>query len=267
MDDIKALRPTIFPSVPRLYNRIYDEVRSTLCRFSTTLQRKALFTVCSIAQVINGVRATGDIKSALFSRACEDKKFYLHTSGSVTHALWDRVVFAPIKASIGFDRVRLLFSGSAPLASHVAEFLKIVFGCPCIEGYGQTECGGAATATLVSDQVRMNAVPPYTSLLRAFVPVIPNAPLLTVLTQSSLGHVGGPLPCNEVKLVSIPEMGYLVTDTAHGRELGPAGEVLFPGLPCIGRGEVCVRGPNVFGGARVCSKGRLSAVVSLEVYP
>ena len=28
MEDIKAIRPTIFPSVPRLYNRIYDKVRA-----------------------------------------------------------------------------------------------------------------------------------------------------------------------------------------------------------------------------------------------
>jgi len=27
-DDIEALKPTIFPSVPRLFNRLYDKVRT-----------------------------------------------------------------------------------------------------------------------------------------------------------------------------------------------------------------------------------------------
>ena len=28
MDDIKELKPTVFPSVPRLLNRVYDKVRN-----------------------------------------------------------------------------------------------------------------------------------------------------------------------------------------------------------------------------------------------
>ena len=43
-------------------------------------------------------------------------------------------------------------------------------------------------------------------------------------------------------------MGYLVTDTVHGREVDEKGAVINPGVPCCGRGEACYRGYNVIKG-------------------
>lgn len=51
------------------------------------------------------------------------------------------------------------------------------------------------------------------------------------------GHVGGPTDSCEIVLVDVPEMGYFHTDTIHrGKQA------------CKGRGEIWVRGPNVFQG-------------------
>ena len=56
-------------------------------------------------------------------------------------------------------------------------FLRCAFSCPVVEGYGQTECTAAATISLPTD--------------------------------AHNGHVGGPLPCTEIKLVDVPGMLFL----------------------------------------------------------
>lgn len=53
----------------------------------------------------------------------------------------------------------------------------------------------------------------------------------------TFGHVGAPCPACEVCLMDVPEMGYLHTDRSHTN-----------GQRCFGRGEICVRGANVFSG-------------------
>jgi long-chain acyl-CoA synthetase len=53
---------------------------------------------------------------------------------------------------------------------------------------------------------------------------------------ATVGHVGGPTGATEICLFHVPEMGYFSTDSNHR------------GRPCKGRGEICVRGPNVFVG-------------------
>ncbi|THG01588.1 hypothetical protein TEA_029768 [Camellia sinensis var. sinensis] len=112
MDDVAALRPTIFCSVPRLYNRIY-------------------------AGITNAVKTSGGLRERLFNAAYNSKKQAI-MSGQKSSPMWDRLVFNKIKARLG-GRVRFLGSGASPLSPDVMEFLRICFGCPVIEGYGMTE--------------------------------------------------------------------------------------------------------------------------------
>ena len=63
------------------------------------------------------------------------------------------------------------------------------------------------------------------------------ATCVTFPDDLSLGHVGGPFPCCEVKLVDVPDMRYLHSDRLHDGH-----------IPCEGRGEVWVRGPGVIRG-------------------
>jgi long-chain acyl-CoA synthetase len=88
-------------------------------------------------------------------------------------------------------------TGASPISSEVMDFLRICFGATIIEGYGMTE-----TACTIS---------------------------MTHPEDTSAGHVGGPIPCCEVKLDDIPEMGYTNADQPQ-----PRGEVLsLPSRPCF----------------------------------
>ncbi|RHN82051.1 putative long-chain-fatty-acid--CoA ligase [Medicago truncatula] len=112
MDDLAALRPTVFCSVPRLYNRIY-------------------------AGIINAVKTSGGLKERLFNAAYNAKRQAL-LHGKNPSPMWDRLVFNKIKEKLG-GRVRLMVSGASPLSPDVMEFLKICFGGRVTEGYGMTE--------------------------------------------------------------------------------------------------------------------------------
>lgn len=116
LDDLEASQPTFFAGVPRLFNRIYDKV-------------------------IAGIAAKGFISKFLFDYALSTKKQNYHSSGVLTHWLWDRIIFNKVKAKMG-GKVKVILTGSAPLAPQIFEFLRAAFSCPVLEGYGATEtCG------------------------------------------------------------------------------------------------------------------------------
>ena len=137
-DDLAVLRPTIFASVPRLFNRFYDAMQ----------------------QKINEV--TG-FKRGLLDAGVAAKLQNLATSGKTTHAFYDLVLFNKFKAILG-GRVRVMVSGSAPISKEVLSFLKIAFCCQIHEGYGQTECGAPATLTWTKDPTSGHVGSPYPTL-------------------------------------------------------------------------------------------------------
>ncbi|HNV48338.1 MAG TPA: AMP-binding protein [Spirochaetota bacterium] len=53
-------------------------------------------------------------------------------------------VFRKLKERLGFDRMRLAYSGAAPISTGVITFFNAI-GVPLLEGYGQTEGTGVTT--------------------------------------------------------------------------------------------------------------------------
>jgi hypothetical protein len=88
--------------------------------------------------IMGRAAALGGVKGALFKQAFEAKKYWLHHGNFLTHGVWDRLVFTKTKAALGLDRCRLVLTGSAPIAEHVLEFLRVLMGCVwggCVVGW------------------------------------------------------------------------------------------------------------------------------------
>jgi len=91
--DLPALKPTIFPSVPRVFNKIYGKIKD---KFAA---------------------ATG-CKKCLVEKAVKAKMNAIKTTGAVTNGCWDKLVFKKVKALTG-GNVRMMVTGSAPISAEV----------------------------------------------------------------------------------------------------------------------------------------------------
>jgi long-chain acyl-CoA synthetase len=123
---LEEVRPTVFPSVPRLFEKVHATVTGTFGE--ATGSRRALVQWSLRA----GQRA---------SRLRRDGKPY-PPGLAVQLRLADRLVFSKVKSRLG-GRLRTTVSGGAPLPREIGEFFDTL-GIPILEGYGLTECAVAA---------------------------------------------------------------------------------------------------------------------------
>jgi long-chain acyl-CoA synthetase len=153
LDDMKALSPGCFPVVPRLLNKLYDKVQSNL--------------------------SGGGFKKWLFDYAFKCKLDEMRTGVVRKDSIWDKLIFGKIQRELG-GNVRMMITGSAPIAQEVLNLSRVMLGALIMEAYGQTEATAAVSMTLPGDM--------------------------------EAGHVGGPLPCAHIKLVDVPELEYFSKD-------------------------------------------------------
>jgi long-chain acyl-CoA synthetase len=112
VNDIQELKPTDIPMVPRLLNKLFDQVN-------------------------NQVKGN-PLKSLLLKKAIAAKDAERKLGIYRKNTIYDRLVFDKFRSILGGNIARTA-TGSAPISDEVMVFCKAAFSCPIPEGYGQTE--------------------------------------------------------------------------------------------------------------------------------
>lgn len=142
MDNMREISPTMGYAVPRIWEKYLSAVYIKMS--DATWFKKLLF---GVALKIGKNRAT-------LKMNFKSMPFYLEPLYQFAHLL----VFRKLKERLGFDRMRIAYSGAAPIAPDVLHFFQSI-GVNLIEGYGQTEGSGVTTASRVG-KVKFGMVGP-----------------------------------------------------------------------------------------------------------
>jgi long-chain acyl-CoA synthetase len=127
------VRPTILPSVPRVYEKVHAAVTTSFAE-TTGLRRRLVDWALDVGRRESALRRT---------------RRPLPWGLALQHRLADRLVYSKVKERLG-GRLRLPISGGAPLSTEIAELFDAL-GITIIEGYGLTECTTAATTNRIDD--------------------------------------------------------------------------------------------------------------------
>jgi long-chain acyl-CoA synthetase len=141
-DNMREISPTVGYAVPRIWEKYLSAV---YIRMSDATWFKKL--VFGIALKIGKNRAT-------LRMNFKPVPFYLE----VLYKLAYVAVFRKLKERLGFERLRVAYSGAAPISPDVLHFFQSI-GVNLIEGYGQTEGTGVTCASKM-DEVKFGTVGP-----------------------------------------------------------------------------------------------------------
>jgi len=136
---LPQVRPTLLPSVPRIYEKVHSAV---LARFdaATGVKRRLIDWALPIGREVSRLESLGEsIPAGLRAK----------------HRVADRLVFSKVREPFG-GRLRMPGSGGAPLAKEIIEFFDAM-GLRISEGYGLTECT-TACSTNRPDHYRFGSV-------------------------------------------------------------------------------------------------------------
>jgi long-chain acyl-CoA synthetase len=124
---LPAVRPTVFPSVPRVYEKVHTGVTQKFGE-ETGVKHALIEWALRVGRRASALRQAGE---------------ELPRGLALQHRLADRLVYSKVKDRLG-GRLRIGISGGAPLAKEIIEFFHAL-DILILEGYGLTECTTAAT--------------------------------------------------------------------------------------------------------------------------
>ncbi|MHB8907375.1 MAG: AMP-dependent synthetase/ligase [Syntrophales bacterium] len=157
MTDMRDVSPTLFHAVPRIWEKYYSGIVLKM-EDATRFKRSVYHTALGIGSRYNEAKLAGRSPSLPLT---------------IAYHLAYLAVFRKLKERLGFDRVKLGFSGAAPISHNILKYFQSI-GIPIREGYGMTETTGI---THMSEEHRFK-----------------------------LGTVGRPLPDTEVRIAEDGEI-------------------------------------------------------------
>jgi long-chain acyl-CoA synthetase len=139
LDDMREIRPTVFGSVPRIFEKAYARIRSEADQASPVAKKVFLWAE-RVGRAASRLQQAGQP---------------LPLSLRLQRILADRLVFRRIREIFG-GRVRYFLSSSAPISLEIIEFFHAA-GMLILEAWGQTEVSCFATINY-QDDYRLGSV-------------------------------------------------------------------------------------------------------------
>jgi long-chain acyl-CoA synthetase len=127
---LPKVRPTVLPSVPRLYEKVYTRIQGQFDA-ATGLRRRLVDWALKIGYEASPYKLRDEPLPSSLARK---------------HRIADRLVYSKVKERLG-GRLRVAISGGAPLAPEIGEFF-LALDILILEGYGLSECTTACSVNL-----------------------------------------------------------------------------------------------------------------------
>ena len=131
-DNMIEISPTVGHAVPRIWEKYHSAIMIRMAD-ATWFKRLVFFSAFKIGK-----------KRTHLTMHFKPVPFYLKFLYRLSHF----AVFRKLKERMGFDRIRIAYSGAAPIAPDILFFFQSI-GVNLIEGYGQTEGTGVTTTSRI----------------------------------------------------------------------------------------------------------------------
>ncbi len=184
------VRPTVIAAVPRFFEKIYARLMEQGSK-NTGVRRKIFFWAMDVAMRAAPWRSFGRPASLALR---------------LQWVIADKLVYAKVRAGTG-GRLRVVFSGGAPLSKDLAEFFFTI-GIPIYQGYGLTETSPIVSSNYPANRVGSAGKP----IPNAEVKIAPDGEILVKGPCVMQGYYKSPEATREV----LTEDGWLRTgDIGH----------------------------------------------------
>jgi len=131
--NLSELKPTYFPSVPRIFEKIYTQATAKIAEVGG-VKEKVFWWSIGVARSVRELEREGRRPGFVLARK---------------YAVADKQVLSKVRGLFGGE-LRQAVTGAAPIAKEILEFF-FACGVPVLEAYGMTETSTGATINTLED--------------------------------------------------------------------------------------------------------------------